>query len=176
MSNLHNLQRDQFHLENLKTVTNQSYSTGVAMSRNINASADPTVYQDATQAQNLSNSISVTAGQWRAAGCYVKQPAVEKTPYRVKAYANPKDETFVVVGISQAQTGTDDAVTNVVAFPFQGTFDEVFLITDLPSNNSDFGKPLFFGIAQAGGSTKGDMTISIQNMSIASPTYTSTTS
>lgn len=164
-----NLQRDGFwvpsaHSQNVQWGDQQAVNT-----TSLDVNADATVYEDAAKVWAMS-AHTITAGQWRGIGAYIKQPVIDNVPYRVKAYADQDLRPLLIVAIAPATiTGSDDHVTPLIVCPFDdGKVDELFMVPVIPTFED---RALCFAIAATQSSANEEIAaLSVQRLATAPPT------
>lgn len=152
MSNLTNLQRDNLW-PNLAASGSVAFSSDRLLSvGDILVNAPVTVY-DVVSAVKTTNTgtTAVAASSVKAVGCYIKQPGLDRTPYRVKAYSSANAQFAIVCGYGPASiTGSDDQITPVTMIPFTREFDDVIVVPNLPEGDPLEDRAFCFGIAALG--------------------------
>ena len=122
----------------------------------------------------------ITAGSWYGSGLLMSFPVVDDTPYRVKVHAfAANSDMMVFTGYAPAApTGAGDLIAKPVFFPLtdsqnaNGKFDEILLMPGLESGDSDFGKPIAFGIVISPYSTVfPTWHMSVQNLAKTAPQF-----
>lgn len=88
--------------------------------------ADPQVYDDIASVCAVDDT-SLKKGQRSAVGVYVRPPASDRTPYKIKAHANGPAYIFIGSG-PKGPEGNDDVVEKLVILPLAYVFDEVVML------------------------------------------------
>lgn len=179
MTHLANLQRDQFHLR-FTDLERSVFGATYAKGRNINCQARAPVGDDYNTVLIASASVTNAAGNWSGVGCFIAPPFTDATPYRVKGYiSSAATELFAFAGFGPATPVTgSNFLTEVVSFPIKdGKFDEIIKLPYIDEADPDYGLPICFGLAVGEASAaETDAVLSVQKLSVASPTYASTVS
>ena len=179
MTNLINLQRDQFHADPESAERVAGNGTPVAKGSNLNINAPATVFSSEGACFSLGNVDTLLTGEWAGFGVHMEPPRLDSTPYRVHGYAYGPPELYVVIGYAPlAPTGVNDPLTKCIGIPIKdGWIDEIFLVPAITDDQHvDFGKPVSFALAFGETSSICEGAISVQNMAKASPTFASSSS
>lgn len=182
--NLTNLFRDQAHVDLEQSPLTLATYVPIS-SRTVKMNSNAVVNQDYGFA--YSNYLVTTVSNvsyWEGAGLLMSVPVVDDTPYRVKARVNVyRGNAYAFCGYSPASpTGSADTITKVVSYPIAsavavesaaGEFDEVIKIPGLSEGDTEFGKPIAFGIAFASAAAGANcaFNISVQNMAKTVPQF-----
>ena len=180
MSNNQNLFRDQFH--SLPGQPETTFApTASAILPTIRMNSTGVVFQTAGMAHQAFAGIAATGGnQWVGSGLLMSQPVVDDTPYRLKLYALGDNCGFYAFwGYAPiAPTGSNDVITKVNIIPMaanktnsEGQIDEVILFPGVPEGNSDFGKPIAFGIGVGVTSGTGSVVYSLLVQNLAKTVF-----
>lgn len=170
---LTNISRDGIHV--LPQRGKYAPSNEVTLiSNTLQVNADPAVYSDIASAKLAHNTMALTAQNWKAIGCYMKQPNEDKTPFRVKASCLDGFEPALVIGYAPAIiTGTDDLIYKLTSIPFHQNLDEIIMLDPVDADHGDGGKAICFALALT--STVSDKrllgTLSVQNLGISPPPH-----
>lgn len=118
------------------------------------ANADSTVYDRSAQFHTGMGALALNGGYSETVGCYIKQPLVDNTPYRVIASAEVIGQqdniysTFLTIGYAPSSpTGTDDSIEECYSIPFKGCFDGLIMVPNLSSGDTFYGRALFIGVS-----------------------------
>lgn len=181
MSHLWNLLRDQTHVQ--PTTADGPGWRGHSLQGNneILARSSGIVAEDFGTVFNALGGI--TGADWHASGMFIRQPVVDNTPYRVKMRVLCETLSFGVVGYGpEAPTG-DDTITKCTFFPLTAAnspvnnWDEVIQFPGVPKTNSDFSKPLFFGLLiRRQVNADAAFHMSVQNLAKTPPQFSSSMS
>lgn len=173
MSNIINLQRDQFHIVNLDPSADLAYPAGTAISTTVPQTSSGTVNQVRGFARATPGQAGPSAGNFAGIGVLMEYPTTDETPYRVKAYCG-QSEAWVYVGYAPSSPTGSDNINSAVLLPMNYEFDDVLLLPVLGSAHPFFERAIAIGIAigdQNTGNT--EAIISVQKLSVAAPQYAS---
>lgn len=171
-----NLQRDGVFLDPAQQTF--QFASEVAIGNYVDIEGDPTVYDDySTVLSDYTTNPGTTAGNWRAVGCYIRPPGVDRTPYRIKANMTNDSDLESIVGIGfgpTSPTGSGDRIQPVRPMPFYKRFDDVIMLPAVPETDPNYGKPLCVCLIIQGsnaGGTKAYGNLSVQRLATAPPTF-----
>lgn len=145
------------------------------------ANAKTAVHPDVGSCQ-IRRQMTLAQDQLECVGVYMDPPRGDNTPYRVKANLTMVGMSgticngAIVVGYAPASiTGSDDIIDNVNIITFdQEPYDDVIMVPPLDSGDSNYGRPLFFGVAHLAGQAATNIYafayLSVQNLAIKPPT------
>lgn len=173
-----NLDRDGVWCE-IDTSAEKAWSTESTIGDTILINADSTVYDASAYVQADKTSTSISTG-WRGIGCYIKQPTVDTTPYRVKGFINAGSMICSVgVGYAPASiTGGDDSITPVTLFPMSYEFDQLIMVPARISTDTYYNRALAFFIAlqYTGASADTYAHLSVQRLATSPPKFAASVS
>ena len=173
-----NLQRDQMHVR-LSRALRTLWGTSGPKGNTINCNANPSVGITKYNAAIVGVSDTNSAANWSAIGLFMQPPTFEAAAYKVKAAVSGTKELYVIVGYGPASPiDGNNAITNVKAIPIpDGKYDDVILLDTVDSSDGNYGLPICFGVAigEVTG-TNCDGYISVQRLSTAPPTFSSSVS
>lgn len=176
--NITNLLRDQIHLA--PEQASFGFSTPRGRSGTINLRSTGIVYTDVGSLNTLYRGSNVSSSDWSATGLFMQQPRVDSSPYRVIAniFASAGTAFLIIGDAPEVITGVDDVITNVKGIPIVTGIDTVIRVKAYEKGNPLQDRALAFGIAVTAvtGNDVIDVNLSVQNMAVPSPQFSSSMS
>jgi hypothetical protein len=174
-----NIQRDGVYVD-LDVSESVAFSSNLALtSTDLYINGPAAVQVDVARVQATPNVVTnVTASNRKAIGCYIQAPIGDRTPYRVKAFAegaNGYSGFGIAVGYAPpSPTGSDDQIVEPVYFPFFKTFDDLIFIEPEAEGDTYEDRALCFALViQGNASGVADYIfayLSVQNLGVKPPT------